>query len=487
MFDRTGGSVSRCGGRRGPVVGIVGPGCRRFAARISAVRHGVGLTPGASCSTAPSPRPCVPVRRHVSRGVADRRGARRAARRVTRSRSSTGSAGCRSDSAGRRRGVMRGQRVGRASGWGSRSWAEQPGGGGPRPLKSITVRAVAATQRRWRAHECCVRSGVVTYDPRTGTGIPTEPVGSLPRPPKLQEAYARYDAGRDRQGRAGEAAGRRGRTRSRGSRPPARRSSPTASSAGRASPPTRSPTRWPAPGWRRRSARAGSSSRSSPTGTAGSCPSWSAARSATTSTPPTALRKSIPYATKPMKQAVIAPSMLALLYPLKDPVEGYSREDFEAALVDECEKDIREAFAAGAARVSVDFTEGRLATREDPRNPWTGAGLLPHFIELINRVMARFSAEERRNIGVHTCPGGDRDSVHSADVPYNNLLRHDVRHQRRLLPDPAGLRAGQGPGVRVDRPAPAHRRRRRGPDGLHRSVVDPVAAGGDRRRRSPTS
>ena len=36
--------------------------------------------------------------------------------------------------------------------------------------------------------------------------------------------------------------------------------------------------------------------------------------------------------------------------------------------------------------------------------------------------MARFSAEERKNIGIHTCPGGDRDSVHSADVPYNNLL-----------------------------------------------------------------
>jgi methionine synthase II (cobalamin-independent) len=123
-----------------------------------------------------------------------------------------------------------------------------------------------------------------------------------------------------------------------------------------------------------------------------------------------------------MKQAVIAPSMLALLYPLKDPVEGYSREEFEAALVDECEKDIRQAFAAGAVRVSVDFTEGRLATREDPRNPWTGAGLLPHFIELINDVIARFSAEERKNIGIHTCPGGDRDSVHSADVPYNNLL-----------------------------------------------------------------
>jgi methionine synthase II (cobalamin-independent) len=114
--------------------------------------------------------------------------------------------------------------------------------------------------------------------------------------------------------------------------------------------------------------------------------------------------------------------MLALLYPLKDPVEGYSREEFEAALIDECERDIRKAFEAGAVRVSVDFTEGRLATREDPRNPWTGAGLLPHFIELNNRVMARFTAEERANIGIHTCPGGDRDSVHSADVPYNNLL-----------------------------------------------------------------
>jgi hypothetical protein len=48
--------------------------------------------------------------------------------------------------------------------------------------------------------------------------------------------------------------------------------------------------------------------------------------------------------------------------------------------------------------------------------------LLPHFIELINRVMARFTAAERRSIGVHTCPGGDRNSVHSADVPYANLL-----------------------------------------------------------------
>jgi methionine synthase II (cobalamin-independent) len=123
-----------------------------------------------------------------------------------------------------------------------------------------------------------------------------------------------------------------------------------------------------------------------------------------------------------MKQAVIAPSMLLLLYPLDDKVPGYSRQQFEDDLVDQCEQDIRRAFEAGAARVSMDFTEGRLATRADPRNPWTGRGMLAHFIELDNRVFDRFSAEERRNIGVHTCPGGDRDSVHSADVPYSDLL-----------------------------------------------------------------
>src|SRR5919198_2061059 len=36
----------------------------------------------------------------------------------------------------------------------------------------------------------------MAYDPRSETGIPTEPVGSLPRPSKLQAAYADYDAGK---------------------------------------------------------------------------------------------------------------------------------------------------------------------------------------------------------------------------------------------------------------------------------------------------
>ena len=134
------------------------------------------------------------------------------------------------------------------------------------------------------------------------------------------------------------------------------------------------------------------------------------------------LSKSKPYATKPMKQAVIAPSMMSLLYPLDAEVAGYTREQFLSDVCDEAEKDIRQAFAAGAARVSIDFTEGRLAAKNDPRNPWTGRHMLEQFIELNNRVIDRFSAQERTNIGIHTCPGGDMDSVHSAEVDYAELL-----------------------------------------------------------------
>ncbi len=134
------------------------------------------------------------------------------------------------------------------------------------------------------------------------------------------------------------------------------------------------------------------------------------------------LEKAVKLSSMPFKQAVIAPSMLALLYPLDGEVPGYSREQFLTDLCDEAEKDIRKCFAAGAKRVSIDFTEGRLACRKDPRNPWTGRGMLDFFVELNNRVIDRFTPEERKNIGIHTCPGGDCDSTHSGDVDYAELL-----------------------------------------------------------------
>ena len=136
------------------------------------------------------------------------------------------------------------------------------------------------------------------------------------------------------------------------------------------------------------------------------------------------VEKNLRIATKPVKQAVISPSMMMLLYPLEDQIDGYSRDQFLDDVVDQCETDVRQCFAAGAVRVSIDFTEGRLANKNDARNPWTGKDMLGEFIALNNRVLDRFSAAERVNIGIHTCPGGDMDSVHSREVPYEKLLDH---------------------------------------------------------------
>ena len=261
------------------------------------------------------------------------------------------------------------------------------------------------------------------YDPRTATGIPTEPVGSLPRPSRLQQAYAQYDAGEitreqleteqdtavkdsiEHQEQTGTPIISDGEQR--WSSFATYAITDTLAGTGLAD-------NLAGDGGQFFAIFADGHNRQLPRLTGG--PFRYKTYAADT------LKKSIGMAHTPMKQAVIAPSMLALLYPLDSEIPGYTREQFEEDLVNECEKDIRQAFAAGAARVSVDFTEGRLATRNDARNPWTGRGMLPHFIDLNNRVMARFTAEERSRIGVHTCPGGDRDSVHSADVPYSDLL-----------------------------------------------------------------
>ena len=118
----------------------------------------------------------------------------------------------------------------------------------------------------------------------------------------------------------------------------------------------------------------------------------------------------------PVKQAVISASALSLIYP-QGGLPDYPQEQFLDDLVLQAENDIRECLAAGAANVQIDFTEGRLAVKLDP-----SLTLLNHFINLNNRVLDRFTDEERRKIGVHSCPGGDRDATHSADVDYSELL-----------------------------------------------------------------
>jgi 5-methyltetrahydropteroyltriglutamate--homocysteine methyltransferase len=122
------------------------------------------------------------------------------------------------------------------------------------------------------------------------------------------------------------------------------------------------------------------------------------------------------YAHVPVKQAVISPSALSLMYPAEG-LPGYSREQFIDDLLGQHEAEVRACLRKGAHKVQIDFTEGRLAIKLDP----TGH-LLNSFIDLNNLALSRFSAEERRRIGIHTCPGGDRDSTHSAEVNYAELL-----------------------------------------------------------------
>lgn len=122
------------------------------------------------------------------------------------------------------------------------------------------------------------------------------------------------------------------------------------------------------------------------------------------------------YAHRPLKQAVISPSALSLMYPA-DAIPGYSRDEFIEDLLSEHEKEIRGCLAKGAAKIQIDFTEARLAMKIDP-----SGDLLSAFIDLNNLALARFSDAERKVIGVHTCPGGDLDSTHSAEVDYAEFL-----------------------------------------------------------------
>ena len=122
------------------------------------------------------------------------------------------------------------------------------------------------------------------------------------------------------------------------------------------------------------------------------------------------------HAQRPVKQAVISASALSLLYP-QSGLAGYSREAFLHDLIESAARDIRQCLDANAACVQIDFTEARLSLKFDP-----SGGLLNYFVDLNNKVLANFTDTERKKIGVHTCPGGDRDSTHSADVDYTSLL-----------------------------------------------------------------
>jgi len=116
------------------------------------------------------------------------------------------------------------------------------------------------------------------------------------------------------------------------------------------------------------------------------------------------------------------------------------RAAFLKDLVREAETDIRRCLAKGAHVVQVDFHEGRLAVKFDPtlgraedvRRPEQPGTPALH---------AGRAAEDRRP----HLSGGDRDSTHSADVDYADLLPTLFELKRRKLLYPvAPSRAGRG-------------------------------------------
>lgn len=69
------------------------------------------------------------------------------------------------------------------------------------------------------------------------------------------------------------------------------------------------------------------------------------------------LAKAKPLTHLPMKQAIISTSALSLFYPPQG-IPDYPRETFINDLINEQEKEIRGCFAVGAEKVQMDFTEG---------------------------------------------------------------------------------------------------------------------------------
>ena len=119
--------------------------------------------------------------------------------------------------------------------------------------------------------------------------------------------------------------------------------------------------------------------------------------------------------TAQLKQAVISASALSLMYP-PDGIAGYPQAAFLDDLVAGAVAEIRGCLDRGAT-VQIDFTEARLSLKLDPSK-----GLLNAFVDLNNRVLGELTDDERSRVGVHTCPGGDQDSTHSADIDYAELL-----------------------------------------------------------------
>jgi len=128
------------------------------------------------------------------------------------------------------------------------------------------------------------------------------------------------------------------------------------------------------------------------------------------------LEFAVKHANVPVKQAVISPSMLSLVYP-NSGLKDYNHQQFIEDLIQQHVGEVKRCLELGAHKVQIDFTEARLSLKLDPSGE-----LLNSFVDLINKCLSHFNEEEIARIGIHTCPGADIDSTHSAEVDYKYLL-----------------------------------------------------------------
>lgn len=147
------------------------------------------------------------------------------------------------------------------------------------------------------------------------------------------------------------------------------------------------------------------------------------------------LRTAQKYTKQPLKQTIIAPSTLSLVYK-ESSIENYSREQFLDDLINEAEKDIRQCLQENVDKVQLDFPEAKLALKWDQ----TGR-LLQELIQINNRLLDRFNDNDKKKLGVHICSGlysifflinlminlfiigNDKGSTYSSDVDYSQVLR----------------------------------------------------------------
>jgi len=121
------------------------------------------------------------------------------------------------------------------------------------------------------------------------------------------------------------------------------------------------------------------------------------------------LGHALSFARVPLKQAVISPSAMSLIYP-DEGIVGYSREAFIEDLLHEHVREVRSCLDKRAYKVQIDFVEANLALRLD-----RSGVLLASFVDLNNLALSRFSDGEREHLGVHaSCLGSGTAALDQA-------------------------------------------------------------------------